>query len=1162
MNRERWQRVEAIFHAALEQSDQDRATFVNQACDGDTSLRDEVAALLAYDDPYTSFIERPALEALGSDRVNGAAPVKVNDTAEATLLSDTPPDGPRDETELLAGHQLQNYRIIRKLGAGGMGEVYLAEDVRLGRQVALKLLPPSIHADGKAGKRFLREARAASALNHPNIVTIYKAEEADGVSFIEMEFVDGESLRDRLLRGPLELQDVIALGLQAADAASAAHAINIVHRDLKPGNILFTQSEQVKIVDFGLAKIAGATAAAPCDPAAVAAGAISLTSVSLSQAGSVSGTVPYMSPEQTRGEHIDARSDIFSLGCVLYEAATGRRPFEGTVPVEIIQKIRDVNPPRPSAVRSGLPRAFDAVILRALAKDKEQRYRSAEDLAAALRRLQTRESFVRNLKRLRVPAAVVAIIAIAYFAWDAHTTRQRQEEAHRQALARAIEDSARRRVPEVQQLFEQRRYFEAYDLAQQLMHVIPGDKQLAQSLPRVTDVLNVTSEPPGAIVMLQRYQPDGKGSFPDPVQIGTTPIEQASIARGDYLLRIEKDGYVTLERTISSEFGRWENGFWHDGALQYVKPPEAESDYDWITDSEAPINLNVVLSPAGTVPDGMVRVAGGPYNLVAWGRPSENTAAQLDEFFMDTCEVTNGAFAEFVQSGGYRNRELWKHTFVRDGQEVSWEEAMQILSDPQRNGPASWPEGRAPAGRERHPVTNVSWYEAAAYALFRGKQLPTVYQWEHAARGPVIPDDKDGRSTVLAGPVMPWGLTNLGEDLQNRANLSSRRGTTPVGSYPFGRSPYGCCDMAGNVWEWCLNPRPEGFTTAGGSYHEGPNLFGSYGDFPGFYCSETLGFRCALNMPDATGDQGGMLLPHKDDVPEFTPLPEDAFRLIRTFYEYDQRPPEAEIIEQVETPAWKRLKIRYVCALRQRSAEPIPRSKWALAYLWLPGNSRPPFQVVNYKPGGASYQGLLVPQEAEVVCKPFLDSGRAVFVAVIEGMRERDLPPDWTDPEIESVAYRDMVVTDTLDQRIGLDYLAARGDIDMDRIACMGLSQGGFDLITMAVEERFQACLLLSAGLGRTKRKIIDAGDPVNFAPYISGPKMMIHGRYDEAIPFETRARPLFALLSEPKEMVVLECGHFPPMKDWVPPALRFLDETLGPVETTDGPSEIAQQER
>jgi hypothetical protein len=221
-----------------------------------------------------------------------------------------------------------------------------------------------------------------------------------------------------------------------------------------------------------------------------------------------------------------------------------------------------------------------------------------------------------------------------------------------------------------------------------------------------------------------------------------------------------------------------------------------------------------------------------------------------------------------------------------------------------------------------------------------------------------------------------------------------------------------------------------------------------------------------------------------------------------------------------------------------------------LAYLWLPHHAKRPLQLVNYKPGGPSYSGLLVPQETEVVCGPILHSGRAVFVTVLRGMREREVPHDWKWPEPNTVAHRDHMVRGSVEQRRGLDYLATRDDIDMNKIICMGLSAGGNDLPTMAIEDRFRGVMLLSAGIESwfTDAKVMPEANPVNFAPYIKCPKLMIHGIYDEGISFKTEAKPTFDILSEPKRLIELKTGHFPPMDQWIPPTLEWLDEILGPV--------------
>jgi dienelactone hydrolase len=426
-------------------------------------------------------------------------------------------------------------------------------------------------------------------------------------------------------------------------------------------------------------------------------------------------------------------------------------------------------------------------------------------------------------------------------------------------------------------------------------------------------------------------------------------------------------------------------------------------------------------------------------------------------------------------------------------------------------------------------VTGVTWYEAAAYAEFRGKSLPTVFQWELAAR--------DGKSTVLWEAVMPWGFSGPHENVADRANVNGT-GTAPVESYEFGISPYGCYHMAGNVTEWCLNERPNGFTTAGGSWREGPHFFGLLGQYPGFYSIESLGFRCVLNSAEARGDQGGMFLKDKDQIPEFHPVDDDAFQAILRHYRYDDSPLDAKIVESVETSDWRREKFTYRGAGGRR----------ALAYLYLPHGAARPLQMINYKPGGAVYAGLFVPQEVEVVCAPFIKSGRAVLVAVLEGMRERDYPAGYEEPKPTSVRFREVQVADTIDERRAIDYVASRGDIDINHVACMGLSMGGFDIVSMAVENRYQSILLLSAGLNTDLSTAIPEANPVNFAPQITVPKLMIHGRYDEGAPFRTTAQPLFNLFREPKELRALDTGHFPPMDLWVPIAQEWFDKKLGAV--------------
>jgi eukaryotic-like serine/threonine-protein kinase len=981
----------------------------------------------------------------------------------------------------MIGKTLGHYQITSQLGKGGMGEVYRAHDSQLGRDVAVKVLPEAFATNAERMGRFKREARVLASLNHPNIASLYGIEESGSGHALIMELVQGRTLAERIATEPIRLEEAVSLARQSSEAVAYAHERGVIHRDLKPANIMITESGLVKVLDFGLARLAETTADATADTATFLG----------TETGTVIGTIGYMSPEQLRGLPLDHRSDLFSLGAVLYEMVTGARPFAGSSATAVADAILH-DQPRDFG-DSPAPAKLKAIIRKLLEKDPAHRYGNAAEVIRELKALEISLSPARPVRLSRnawiaVGAAVVLAGVLAGWLW-------RGASRERWALQTA--------TPEITRLIDAGEYVKAAALARKARSVLQKDPTLEKLWIRATGEASIASVPSEAVVSIRPYRGDPNAWE----TLGMTPLKKLRLPRDAYIWRVVKPGFASA--FFISEFGSPPiPGFPSGDAPNMAATPV----------NRPSINMELKLRPEAIVRPEMVVVPGGWIRL---GYPLEQApGAMVDDFLIDRHEVTNEEYKKFVDAGGYRKREFWKQAFVRDGRTVLWEDAVALFNDATgRPGPATWEVGDHPKGHEQYPVAGISWYEAAAYAEFAGKSLPTAYHWARASQS--------------------WFYTPL---IVSGSNFGSE-GTQPVGS-ERALSGFGTTDMAGNVKEWCLNESKDGKRLIlGGGFGEPKYMFNNTDTQSPWERKANFGFRCVLlDSPPTPAAVAHIEVTIRDYWKE-KPVSDEVFKAYTALYAYDKTDLNARLEERASMEISSCEKVTFDAAYD---------GERVTAYLFLPKNGSRPFQTVVYYPALlAFFENKLDLSSVEETRGFLLQSGRALIFPIYKGMYERR--DGFAPMSGRPASYRDHAIKWAKDLGRSLDYLETRNDIDITKVAYFGDSMGAMEGAHLpAVEKRIKAAILSSGGFQLTS-PILPEADPFNFAPHVTIPVLMLNGLYDNTFfPLESSQRPFFHFLGTPdndKKPVAYEGGHGAfPSPDAVRECLDWLDRYLGPV--------------
>jgi formylglycine-generating enzyme required for sulfatase activity/tRNA A-37 threonylcarbamoyl transferase component Bud32 len=954
--------------------------------------------------------------------------------------------------------------LERKLGEGGFGEVWLGRHQKTKERRVLKFCFREDRV--RALKRELTLFRVLKERvgGHPNIVRLLDVHFDEPPFYVEMDYVEGRDLKSwcELQGGAayVPLATRLELVAQIADALHAAHTAGVIHRDVKPGNILVAQTGApaalpvAKLSDFGIGQVISEEALE-----GVTRGGFT-ESIVVDSASSRSGTQLYMAPELAAGQAASVRTDLHSLGVVLFQLVVGdfRRPLTTDWGREVEDPI----------LREDLQRCF--------ASRAEERFETAEALARGLRahdeRLAAftrrveeqaaRDRAARTWRRVRTAALAVVVLALgASLTWFLHRA-SKQRWARQQAL------------PEVNRLLAANDVGAAFALALEVEQHLPDDPALTSLWPKLEVRTAITTTPPGAEVYVKEYRkPTSEWRL-----LGRTPLEGVRLARTFYRWQFRKEGHETLDQAdmVKSQIPR-------------------------------------TLLQQGEIPPGMVRVGSGTTGNSSTGLKQ----VRLETYFLDRYEVTNREFKAFVDGEGYNRRDFWKQPFNREGREISWEEAIAGFRDSTgKAGPATWKNGTYAEGEAEYPVTGVSWFEAAAYAEFAGKRLPSIYHWRNAA------------------------LVDSNESIVPLSNFSGK-GLARVGLHQ-GMTQRGAFDMAGNAKEWCWNEAGAGMRyLLGGGWNEPDYMFTQTDAESAFSRSPTNGFRCMKLASAATlaGEIDAPRLPASRDFAQARPVSDETFRALRSVFTYDKTDLAARVEATDDShPLWRKEKVTLNAAY---GGERLP------VMIFLPKNRPAPHQSVVFFPG-ASVQRETSSEKLGGLpwVQLIMQGGRAVVYPIYKGTYERKLG-ELSGPR----ATRDWLVQVTKDLGRTLDYLETRADFRADRVGYLGTSWGAaWGVYQSALERRIRTNVFVIGGFYQISDRLPEI-DQVNYAPRVTVPTLMLNGKYDFFFQVEASQRPMFRLLGTPaehKRHLLFDSGHAVPMELIASEVAAWFDRYLGPV--------------